>query len=63
MSRPERGFSKILRALFGCLEKLLLDNLRRRRTFSFEAEMEVVDDSVNGFMILDEGDDLHLASA
>ncbi len=48
--------SEILAPLFGCHQQLLLDDLRGRWSFGMKSELEVSDDLINDFMILDKGD-------
>jgi len=47
--------SEILAPLFGCHQQLLLDDLRGRRALGMKSELEVSDDLINDFMILDTG--------
>ncbi len=51
--------SEILAPLFGCHQQLLLDDLRGRWSFGMKSELEVSDDLINDFMILDKGDNPH----
>jgi hypothetical protein len=51
--------SEILAPLFGCHQQLLLDELRGRWSFGMKSELEVSDDLINDFMILDKGDNPH----
>ena len=51
--------SEILAPLFGCHQQLLLDDLRGRWSFGMKSELEVSDDLINDFMILDKGDNRH----
>jgi hypothetical protein len=49
--------------LLGYYQELLLDDLRRRRPFSFKGQLEMADDPIDGLRVFDEGDDTHLSSA
>ena len=51
--------SEILVPFFGCHQQLLLDDLRGRGPFGMKSELEVSDDLINDFMILDKGDNPH----
>ena len=51
--------SEILAHLLGCHPEFLLDDLRGRRPFGMESELEVSDDLIDDFMILDKGDNPH----
>ena len=51
--------SEILAPLCGCHQQLLLDDLRGRWSFGMKSELEVRDDLINDFMILDKGDNRH----
>jgi hypothetical protein len=48
--------------LLGCHQEFLLDTLRMG-TFGHEGELEVSDDLINDFVILDKGDHFHLSPA
>jgi hypothetical protein len=39
--------------LLGCYQELLLDNLRRRRPFSFKGQLEMADDPIDGLRVFD----------
>jgi len=41
--------------LLGCYQELLLDDLRRRRPFSFKGQLEVADDLIDGLGIFYKG--------
>jgi hypothetical protein len=60
--QPHRP-SEILPTLLGCHQKLLLENMRWRRPFSFKGEFEVGDDPVDDLWLFDKRDDFHLATA
>ena len=53
--------SEVPASLFGCHQHLLLDHLRRWWSFGMKSELEVRDDLINDFMILDKGDNPHPA--
>ena len=55
--------SEILAHLRSCHLEFLLDDLRGRRPFGMESELEVSDDLIDDFMILDKGDHFHLSAA
>ena len=55
--------SEIPPYLLGCHLEFLLDDLRGRRSFGMESELEVSDDLIDDFMILDKGDHFHLSAA
>jgi len=48
--------------MLGCYQGFLLDNLRRRRPFSFKGQLEMADGPVNGLGLFDKRDDSHLAT-
>jgi hypothetical protein len=53
----------MLSSLFSSRKELMLENLRWRRSLSFKAELKMFDDLIDGFVVFDEGDNSHLASA
>ncbi len=51
--------SEILAPLLCCHQQFLLDDLRGRWSFGMKGELEVSDDLINDFMILNKGDNRH----
>jgi hypothetical protein len=47
------GALKILSILLGCHQEMLLNLMRRRRPFGLECQLEMTDDSVDGFRFFD----------
>jgi len=48
--------SKMLTPFLNRNQEFLVENLRRRRTFSYEAKLEMFDDLIDSYVIFDEGD-------
>jgi len=52
---------EIFLSFLGCHQKFMLCNLRGRWSFGMKSELEMIDDLINDFMILDKRDNRHPA--
>jgi len=61
--QKDRIFPKSAEKVWMGLLFQLLDNLRRRWRFGYEGQLEMADDFIYDFMILDEGHNFHFSPA